>query len=140
MKKYAIAEGFVAGQPRLWLRLEGLLTLAVAASLYALTHAGWIWFAVLFLVPDVSFIGYLAGSKAGAAVYNAMHSYVGPLTASLALLLFNEPVTLPLIWFAHIGFDRALGYGLKYPSAFQDTHLGMIGKPKLAERTPPRTR
>ena len=31
-----------------------------------------------------------------------------------------------LIWLAHIGMDRLLGYGLKYPSAFKDTHLQRV--------------
>ena len=134
-----MTEGSVAGQPRAWLRLEGLVALAVAASLYALTDAGWVWFAILFFAPDVGFLGYLLGSRVGAAVYNAMHSYVAPLTASLALVWLNEPVTVPLIWFAHIGFDRALGYGLKYPSAFQDTHLGRIGGARVNEESRRRT-
>jgi hypothetical protein len=119
----------VAGQPRAWLRAEGVLALAVAVALYASLGGSWILFAVLFLAPDTSFGGYLAGPRAGAAIYNAAHSHAGPLAATLILLLLDQPVTLPLIWFAHIGFDRALGYGLKYPSAFQDTHLGRIGKP-----------
>ena len=56
------------------------------------------------------------------------------LLATLALILLRQPVTWPLIWLAHIGFDRALGYGLKHPSAFQHTHLGLIGKPESADR------
>ncbi len=32
-------------------------------------------------------------------------------------------VSLALVWFAHIGFDRMVGYGLKYPTDFFDTHL-----------------
>jgi hypothetical protein len=123
-----VAEGYVAGQPRAWLRAEGLLTLAAAATLYAITDAPWLWFAVLFLAPDLSFLGYLAGSKVGAAVYNVVHSFAGPLAATLTLLLLDEQLSLTLIWFAHIGFDRALGYGLKYPSAFHNTHMGPIGK------------
>jgi hypothetical protein len=119
----------VAGQPRAWLRAEGVLALALAAALYASLGGSWLLFAVLFLAPDISFAGYLGGARAGAAIYNAAHSHAGPLAATLILLLLDQPVTLPLIWFAHIGFDRALGYGLKYPSAFQDTHLGRIGKP-----------
>jgi hypothetical protein len=76
--------------------------------------------------------GYLGGPRVGAAVYNLVHSYAAPLAATLLLLLTGSPLTLPLIWFAHIGFDRALGYGLKYPSSFHDTHLGRIGR----ERAP----
>jgi hypothetical protein len=129
-----VAEGFVDGQPRAWLRAEGLFTLAVAAALYGISDAAWLWFAVLFFAPDVSFLGYLAGSKVGGAAYNVMHSYVSPLALSVALLFSSESVGLPLIWFAHIGFDRALGFGLKYPSAFHDTHLGRIGRTSEPQR------
>ena len=33
---------------------------------------------------------------------------------------------LGLVWFAHMGMDRAPGYGLKYDGAFTHTHLGII--------------
>jgi hypothetical protein len=118
----------VTGGVRRWLRLEGLVALAVAAVLYHTTGSGWGWFALLFLLPDLSLVGYLAGPRAGAAAYNAMHSYAAPL----ALVLFSQATgaasLLPftLVWVAHIGFDRLLGYGLKYPGAFGDTHLGRI--------------
>ena len=36
------------------------------------------------------------------------------------------PVQLALIWLGHIGMDHALGYGLKYPTAFGDTHLQRV--------------
>lgn len=123
-----MTSGFVTGQPRTWLRAEGLLALAAATALYALSSGSWLLFAALLLAPDLSLLAYLAGPKAGAMVYNVVHSYAAPLALTLVLLLANEPTTLPLIWFAHIGMDRALGYGLKYPSAFQHTHLGAIGK------------
>lgn len=123
-----MAGGHATGQPRRWLRAEGLLTLCVAIALYGRSDASWMLFGLLFLAPDLSFLGYVAGPRFGAVLYNVLHSHVGPLATSLIFLLLHEPVTIPLIWFAHIGFDRALGYGLKYPTAFQDTHLGMIGK------------
>jgi hypothetical protein len=56
------------------------------------------------------------------------HSYVAPLILAATLHAVGVGLTLPLVWAAHIGFDRTLGYGLKYPSAFGDTHLGTIGK------------
>jgi hypothetical protein len=37
-------------------------------------------------------------------------------------------VRVALIWAAHIGMDRALGYGLKETSGFTRTHLGRVGK------------
>jgi hypothetical protein len=85
--------------------------------------------AALFLLPDVSFAGYLAGPRAGAAVYNVAHSYVGPLLMAVALLMTGATLMGVLIWASHIGFDRALGYGLKYTTAFTDAHLGRIGRP-----------
>jgi len=116
---------------RLLLRLEGLLVVAVAAALYAGTGAGWGLFAALFLVPDLSLLGYLAGPRAGAAAYNAAHTSVGPLLLGAAAwlgLLPSGALPLALIWAAHIGLDRALGYGLKLGAGFRHTHLGLVGR------------
>jgi hypothetical protein len=115
----------------------------LATYLYANDGGSWLAFAVLFFAPDASFAGYCAGPRVGAALYNAAHSYVGPLILAATLLSAGIGLPLALVWGAHVGFDRALGYGLKYPSAFCDTHLGPIGRaslrssaiaPKLAER------
>lgn len=112
------------------LRLEGLVVLVAAVAAYSQFGAGWGWFATLFLLPDLALLAYLAGSRAGSLAYNASHSY----TAAIALLatgvLGGRPglVPLGLIWCAHIGLDRLLGYGLKYESSFGATHLGRIGK------------
>ena len=122
--------GFVSSPVRVILRLEGAAAFATAAALYA--HAGFSWpvFALLFLVPDLSMLGYLIGARTGAAVYNVAHTTALALPLALAGFLAGEPALLAvaLIWIAHIGFDRALGYGLKYPSKFGDTHLGRIGR------------
>ncbi|MGQ0847593.1 MAG: DUF4260 domain-containing protein [Actinomycetota bacterium] len=114
-------------------RWEGLVGLTAGVGLFAVSGWSWWWFALLLLVPDVSMIGYWAQPVAGATVYNLGHSLVGP-----ALLLgwrwFGGPVTalaLGAIWLAHIGMDRALGYGLKYPNGFTHTHLGIIGRREL---------
>lgn len=120
--------GSVAGSVRTWLRLEGLVVLLVASWLFARGGHSWVLFAVLFLVPDISFAGYLGGPRVGAVVYNLMHSYVGPLLLAAAFVGTGRPPVLALVWLAHIGFDRMLGYGLKYPTAFADTHLGTIGR------------
>jgi hypothetical protein len=120
------AVGAVAGAPRVWLRLEGAAALALAGLLYARGGHSWLLFAALFLAPDLSFAAYLAGPRAGAWAYNAAHSYVGPALAAGAALLGGRPAVVALIWAAHVGFDRALGYGLKYPSGFGDTHLGPL--------------
>ncbi|CAB5663081.1 Uncharacterised protein [Comamonas aquatica] len=122
--------GAVTGALRTTLRLEGLCVLLVATACYARYGQGWGWFATLFLVPDLAFLGYLAGARVGAIAYNLSHSYIGALACLLAGVLLPHPLWLAagLIWAAHIGFDRALGYGLKYAQGFGFTHLGLIGK------------
>jgi hypothetical protein len=122
----AITTGSVQGGVRAVLRLEGLTVLAVAVTAFAALHANWWWFAALFLTPDIAFLGYLVNPRVGAMAYNTLHSYIAPLTLGVAAHFGKAPFLIPyvLIWVAHLGFDRALGYGLKYSSAFGDTHLG----------------
>jgi Domain of unknown function (DUF4260) len=121
--------GAVTGQLRALLRIEGLVLFCAATALYAVSGASWWLFALLLLAPDLSFVGYLAGPRVGAMAYNALHGTIGPLLLGLAGLLMPWPIaaSLALIWLAHIGIDRALGYGLKYASGFGFTHLGRIG-------------
>lgn len=123
-----VEPGSVAGAVRKLLRLEGAATLFAAALVYALAGYSWLLFAILFFAPDLSFVGYIAGPRAGAIAYNAFHSFAGPLVLASTFLLTEISPAVPLIWIAHIGFDRMLGYGLKYPSGFADTHLGAIGR------------
>ena len=118
--------GAVSGAPRLLLRLEGLGVLALVVLLYQRGGHSWMLFAGLLLVPDLSLLGYLAGPRVGAVAYNLAHSYVGPIIAAAAALLTGRPPVVALLWAAHIGMDRAVGYGLKYPGAFEDTHLGRL--------------
>jgi hypothetical protein len=113
---------------RVWLRLEGIAAFLVAISLYGQEGGSWLVFGALFFVPDTSFAGYLAGPRVGAASYNVVHSYIGPLALAMTAPSGGTGLTLALVWAAHIGFDRALGYGLKYPTAFSDTHLGRLGR------------
>jgi hypothetical protein len=122
----------VTGNVRRWLRLEGGAILVLALLLYARSGGNWATFALLFLVPDLSIVGYLVGPRLGAALYNVAHSYVGPLLVYAAAVDFGlaGESTASLIWLAHIGFDRVVGFGLKYPTAFRDTHLGHIGRPR----------
>jgi hypothetical protein len=122
--------GAVTGGVRGVLRLEGLCVLACALLAYARFGAGWSVFAIFFLAPDLSFFGYLAGPQVGAIAYNTAHSYIGAIGCLFVALFFAMPIflTAALIWCAHIGFDRALGYGLKYTSGFGYTHLGRIGR------------
>lgn len=122
--------GSTIGSVRLVLRLEGLCVLIAASIAYSKFGLGWGTFALFFLVPDISFLGYLVGSKVGAISYNAAHSYIGAVTCVVAGFALPAPTLLcaGIIWCAHIGFDRALGYGLKYSEGFSFTHLGRIGR------------
>lgn len=122
--------GAVTGTVRAVLRLEGLSVLVASVFFYAQYGAGWGVFAACFLLPDLSFLGYLAGARAGALAYNAAHSYIFPALSLAAALMFPAYISpaIGLIWCAHIGFDRALGYGLKYRRGFGYTHLGLIGR------------
>ena len=125
-----VAPGAVTGGVRTLLRLEGLALFALALGAYLwLGSEPWWLFLVLLLVPDVSFVGYLAGPRVGALVYNAVHSTIGPIALLGAGGLADSglAVSLALIWAAHIGLDRAIGYGLKYATGFAFTHLGRIG-------------
>jgi hypothetical protein len=125
------------GGVRTLLRVEGVALFAAALLLYAHSGASWKLFAALILAPDLSFAFYLFGPRAGAIAYNAAHSTIG----AFILALFSQSgiavaglggasalLPIALIWFAHVGFDRGLGYGLKYASGFSDTHLGTIGR------------
>lgn len=124
------AAAVAAGGVRTLLRLEGAVVLGVALAAYAQFGAGWGVFALWLLAPDLSLLGYLAGPRTGAALYNAAHSYVGPVLLLALGVLAAMPwaVAGSLIWLAHIGMDHALGYGLKYATGFAATHLGRIGK------------
>ncbi len=138
---------YVQGAPRVLLRLEGALALVAAIAMYRHLDGGWGWLAALFFVPDVSMLGYLAGPRIGAMLYNAGHSYIGPaLLAAISLTVTAPPLLLgALIWMGHIGFDRMLGYGLKYGTRFSDTHLGAALRahsraardPSAHDRVPP---
>jgi hypothetical protein len=114
--------------PKLLLHLEGGATAALAVLLYVRAGGGWLLFAVLILAPDLSMFGYVLGPRLGSAVYNAVHNLVLPLAlAAAGLLLASQPaVWVALIWTAHIGADRLLGFGLKYPTEFKDTHLARV--------------
>jgi hypothetical protein len=114
--------------PRLLLHAEGGVVLVAATALYFDGgHAWWLYLALLF-APDLSMLGYLAGPRAGSAAYDLVHTYVGPLGLATAGVLGGADglVAVALIWAAHIGLDRLLGYGLKYESGFKDTHLQRV--------------
>jgi hypothetical protein len=114
--------------PGVVLRLEDLGVLVCSTLAYAMLDAGWLMFVVLFLVPDGFMLGYVWNQKIGSIIYNIGHSYVTPLL----LASFGYAIAMPklypiaLIWVAHIGFDRLIGYGLKYAEGFKSTHLGRV--------------
>ena len=110
------------------LQSEGALIAIVGIVLYAQHGFSWLLFAVLILAPDLAMIGYMRGPRVGAFWYNLAHSYIAPLVLmAVAQWAASETaMAIGLIWGVHIGADRALGYGLKYPDAFKSTHLGRI--------------
>jgi hypothetical protein len=111
-------------------RAENLaIAVAVIAGFVYLDFSWW-WLPVLFLVFDVSAVGYLVNERVGAICYNLAHAYVGPAVLLLGYVLTSASwcAFAGLLWAFHIACDRALGYGLKFASSFQDTHLGRIGR------------
>lgn len=115
----------VTGKPLRWLQTEAATELLAAVLLFRQTHQTW-WLLALILLPDVAMLGYAAGTTLGAACYNLAHSQTAPILLCLAALEWHHPLVLALglLWFAHIGLDRALAFGLKYDTDFQHTHLG----------------
>lgn len=115
----------------LLLRLENLALAIAGGAAFHAVGGSWVLFAALFLAPDIAMLGYLAGPSIGARLYNLAHTYVAvALLAALAWTTGSEWwLQIALIWCVHIGVDRALGFGLKYPTAFADTHLGPLRGP-----------
>lgn len=111
--------------PKSILRLEGLAVFTAATAAYFLLGAPIWLFVLLALAPDIGMLGYLAGSGFGSRLYNTFHTYLGPLALGIVGVFVGTPsmTWIALIWAAHIGMDRAVGYGLKYPSGFKHTHL-----------------
>ena len=119
----------VRGWPKMILRAEAAIVLVAALIIYRQLSSGWLLFAILFLTPDLAMLGYLRNRRTGAALYNIGHTYVLPAALGGYGYISGDSlsISLALIWIAHIGFDRLLGYGLKYGTAFQHTHLGRVG-------------
>lgn len=112
------------------LRIEEAMQFGLAIYLnYHLPYPGWLY-AMLFLTPDISMLGYVVNTRVGAIAYNLFHHkglalafYLLGIYASSSVIMF-----IGLLIFGHSAFDRMLGYGLKYPDNFKHTHLGWIGK------------
>jgi hypothetical protein len=123
-------DGTVRNGPRWWLRFDGVVLLVGSLALFGTTGEPWWLVPLVILVPDLFMVGYVGGTRVGALIYNLGHTYaVAALVAGSGLAVQNDLVTaLGLLWFAHIGMDRAAGYGLKYDDSFGHTHLGWIGR------------
>jgi hypothetical protein len=114
--------------PARLLRLEGLAVAVGALVLYFDAGYGWLVLLLLILAPDLSALGYLAGPRVGALTYDLAHTYAGPVALGVVGVLAGAGTAtqLALVWLAHIGVDRFVGYGLKYPTGFRDTHLQRV--------------
>lgn len=115
-------------RPGLMLRAEEAALLGASLLLYRHLHFSWLLFAALFLAPDLSALGYLRNPRFGAAVYNLGHAVFLPVLLLLSGFATQRPLWMAIgtIWFSHIAWDRLIGYGLKYPTRFKDTHLQQI--------------
>ncbi|WP_042359940.1 DUF4260 domain-containing protein [Geomicrobium sp. JCM 19055] len=111
------------------LRIEGGVTFLFSVYFYFfILQFSWIIFVILLLIPDLSMLGYLKNNKVGSVWYNLFHTYSMPMLIIVFSVMVNSQsfLMIGLIWVAHIGMDRMFGYGLKYPTKFQDTHLNRI--------------
>lgn len=110
------------------LRLEALAVLGLSIAAYAWLGLSWWLFAALILAPDLALLGYLRGPRAGAWLYDLAHTYIVPTLLALAGYVLSSPLLMGLaaIWAAHIGLDRMVGYGLKFPTDARDNHLSRL--------------
>jgi hypothetical protein len=111
-----------------WLRAEGLAAFAAGVALYGALGGQWLFVLPLLLAPDIAAAGYLANPRIGAFTYNLFHNWaIGLAALGVGIWLAATPVMLAgAILVAHVGMDRAAGYGLKYPTFFKDTHFKRI--------------
>ena len=123
-------------RPIYLLQAESFCTLVAACTAYSLLFPHhWGLFVCLFLVPDLSLLFVRGLGLTAAAVYNTAHSYVLPVVLGV-LAIHARSFALgqvSLIWISHIGMDRTLGYGLKYPASFRYTHIQSAAEPSFGE-------
>ena len=111
------------------LRLEGAAAFAAGLGGYLALSDDWLTLALVALAPDLAMAGYAFGPRVGGRLYNLAHTHLGPaMLAALGLWAFPALLPIACVGLAHIGIDRALGYGLKSETAFGVTHLGRIGR------------
>ena len=117
-------------EPVLFQRLEGLVAFIFCFLAYLVLGYPLLFFVILFFSIDLTMLGYLVDARVGALVYNLGHSYMMPLIGLSLAYWLKSPVVFGfmLIWLSHIGLDRAVGFGLKFPTGFGDTHLGQVGR------------
>lgn len=110
---------------RIILKLEGLAVFLACLYFYSKLDASWLLFVLLWLLPDISMVGYLKNTKLGAISYNLVHNYILALVVIVIGLLQSSDFTilLGIILASHIGLDRFFGYGLKYVDNFKHTHI-----------------
>lgn len=107
------------------IKIEGLFIFLAGIYFYNMFSGNWILFMLLIFVPDISIVGFLKNKKLGTITYNLSHNYILAIILLLVGFILGKPIltSLGLIVFSHVGIDRFLGYGLKYPSSFKDTHI-----------------
>jgi len=112
------------------LKIEELVMFGFSIFLFCQLSFDWWWYLLLFLAPDIGFIGYAINTRVGAFLYNILHHKGIALSLYVIGVYLNETYfqLIGVVFFGHAAFDRALGYGLKYSSSFNNTHLGKIGK------------
>lgn len=111
--------------PKMFLHLEGLVVLVGSTFVYFHMQYSWIWFVLLLFAPDLSALAYMKNTRVGSLVYNVFHTYTLPAIIFSYSWFVQSDIgfMMSIIWIAHIGMDRMVGYGLKYPTTFQDTHF-----------------
>src|ERR1700676_2844769 len=115
-------------KPRFLLHAEGFAVVTVSFAAYHQLNGSWLLFFLFFLWAGLLMVGYLANVRLGAALYNLVHTEVWPLLLGAVAVFegWHNTLLFAIIWMAHIGLDRMLGYGLKYPTFFKDTHLQRV--------------
>jgi hypothetical protein len=116
------------------LRIESAAIAVVGIVAYLSLGGNPLLLIPALLAPDLSMLGYLAGPRVGAVTYNLVHNWATASILALLAIVLGElwPLLAGAVVAAHVGMDRALGYGLKLPTAFRDTHLGRIGRDRSA--------
>ncbi len=126
----AAARSPLGTQIRTWLRLEGVAAFVAGLAIFGASGGPWLLAVPLLLLPDFSAIGYLHSPRVGAFSYNLVHNWaIGLTVLGVGVWAGSVPVVIAgAILIAHVGMDRAVGYGLKSSTSFHDTHLGRMGK------------